>query len=105
MTDLGYSDAQVPLIAEFCISSRVVHTHDSLVVVQRAERLPYFHLIINMATYKNTYKPPIPAIDGAAALKVPAEDYDFNFCFPVTKLRSDRIELRPFVVCRVPTYS
>jgi hypothetical protein len=50
-------------------------------------------------TYRNTYKPPSTSIDGAAALRVPADEYDFNFVFPVSVLRSDRVELRPFVVC------
>ena len=55
-----------------------------------------------MTTYINTYKPPTPDLDGSAVLRVPAEEYYFNFVFPVTKLSSDRVELRPFVVCHLP---
>lgn len=51
-----------------------------------------------MTEYKNTYKPTAPQIDAKAALQVKPEDYDFNFMFPVKLLRSDRVELRPFVV-------
>ena len=51
-----------------------------------------------MSPYKNSYQPNKTPVDGAAALKVPPEDYDFNFVFPVSVLSSDRVELRPFVV-------
>ena len=54
-----------------------------------------------MSSYTNTYKQSVPAIDGAAVLRVPEDKYDFNFVFPVTKLSSDRVELRPFVVCTI----
>lgn len=36
-------------------------------------------------------------------LDTPQDDYDFNFVFPVDVLRSDRIELRPFVVSTAMT--
>ncbi|WVR05823.1 hypothetical protein IAU60_002848 [Kwoniella sp. DSM 27419] len=49
-------------------------------------------------TYLNTYKVsekvPLPR---QVHLSTPPEEYDYNFCFEVKKLASDRVELRPFV--------
>ena len=50
-------------------------------------------------TYKNTYKPAEPpSYPANVHLDTPAEEYDFNFCDEVKVLRSDRVELRPYVV-------
>lgn len=50
-----------------------------------------------MPTYKNTYKP-VNQPEVGDVMSITPEDYDFNFVFPVQALRTDRIELRPFVV-------
>ncbi|WWD17961.1 hypothetical protein CI109_102406 [Kwoniella shandongensis] len=51
-----------------------------------------------MTVYKNTYKAPsVPSVPRDVHLHTPPEEYDFNFCFEVKELRSDRLELRPFV--------
>jgi hypothetical protein len=56
-----------------------------------------------MHPYKNTYKvPAAPTLD--EVVPVPPENYDFNYVFPVVLLRTDRVELRPFVVCRPSLY-
>ncbi|WVQ83045.1 hypothetical protein IAT38_005183 [Cryptococcus sp. DSM 104549] len=53
-----------------------------------------------MPAYKNTYKPPPPAVDLLPRdihLHTPLEEYDHNFCFDVRELHSGRVELRPFI--------
>jgi hypothetical protein len=52
-----------------------------------------------MTVHKNTYKPPIPPTLVGDVLAVPASEYDHNHVFDVKLLRTDRVELRPFVVC------
>ena len=48
--------------------------------------------------YLNKYKPP-PSIPPRELHKhTPVESYDLNFVFDVRILRSDRVELRPFIV-------
>ncbi|KAK4687051.1 hypothetical protein P7C73_g3067, partial [Tremellales sp. Uapishka_1] len=49
-----------------------------------------------MTTYVNNYKPSDP-LPRDLHLHTPPEEYDFNSCFPVVLLRSDRVELRPYV--------
>jgi hypothetical protein len=53
-----------------------------------------------MSIYKNTYKPPMPP-DLEDVMSIPPEEYDFNFVFDVKPLRTDRVELRPFVVSQM----
>lgn len=53
-----------------------------------------------MSIYKNTYKPPTPP-DLEDVMSIPPEEYDFNFVFDVKPLRTDRVELRPFVVSQM----
>ncbi|WVQ97194.1 hypothetical protein IAU59_004304 [Kwoniella sp. CBS 9459] len=49
-------------------------------------------------THLNTYKPPPPpAIPKLAHLDTKPEEYDFNFCFDVKELSTDRVQLRPLV--------
>ncbi|ODN80006.1 hypothetical protein L202_03871 [Cryptococcus amylolentus CBS 6039] len=52
-----------------------------------------------MAVYTNTYTPtPPPAeLPTDIHLHTKPEEYDFNFCFPVQLLKSDKVELRPMV--------
>ena len=53
-----------------------------------------------MTAFLNTYKPTDaerPQED--LRLETPPEEYDFNYVFEVKTLRSDRVELRPYVVC------
>ncbi|KAK8865855.1 hypothetical protein IAR55_001003 [Kwoniella newhampshirensis] len=52
-----------------------------------------------MTAYLNDYEPPPPAPlpPKDIHLHTPPEEYDFNFCFEVKEIRSDRVELRPFV--------
>jgi hypothetical protein len=47
--------------------------------------------------YKNTYTPPKVVIDDLHS-ETPEDEYDHNFVFEVKDLRSDRVELRPFIV-------
>lgn len=55
-----------------------------------------------MPAYKNNYKSePLPPPPFECHLHTPVEDYDLNFVLPVTELRSDRVELRPLIVCTV----
>lgn len=52
-----------------------------------------------MDTFLNTYKPPsVQPLEKDLHLKTPPEEYDFNYVFEVKTLRSDRVELRPYVV-------
>jgi hypothetical protein len=51
-----------------------------------------------MTTYRNTYAAHTAPIDVDAILRIPPDEYDFNFVFDVGVLRTDRIELRPLVV-------
>lgn len=57
-----------------------------------------------MTVYKNDYKAPVVDVPPNVHLETKAEDYDLNFCLPVKVLRSDRLELRPFIVrfCGTP---
>ncbi|OCF73740.1 hypothetical protein I204_05584 [Kwoniella mangroviensis CBS 8886] len=50
-----------------------------------------------MPTYRNTYKPPKVDVPRDVHIQTAPEEYDFNYCFEVKDLRSDRVELRPFV--------
>ncbi|KAK1925785.1 acyl-CoA N-acyltransferase [Papiliotrema laurentii] len=47
-------------------------------------------------THVNSYTPPNP-VSPEDNRNTPAEQYDHHFVFPVKTLRSDRVELRPFV--------
>lgn len=53
--------------------------------------------------FKNAYTPPSTehSYEKDIHLHTPPEEYDFNYVFPVKTLRSDRVELRPLVVCAV----
>lgn len=51
------------------------------------------------STFVNKYDPTTAPIGGDIHRYTPQDGYDFNFVFPVKTLRSDRVELRPFVVC------
>jgi len=55
--------------------------------------------------FVNTYSPSIPDIPSDIHLHTPPEQYDFNFVFPVQNIRSNRVELRPFVVSSFPSPS
>lgn len=50
-------------------------------------------------SYKNTYKPSPSALAQDIHLHTPPEEYDFNYVGEIKVLRSDRVELRPYVVC------
>ncbi|WVQ85463.1 hypothetical protein IAT38_007628 [Cryptococcus sp. DSM 104549] len=50
-----------------------------------------------MSSFKNTYQPPKKDIPRDIHLHTPPDQYDFNFCFEVKQLASDRVELRPFI--------
>lgn len=52
----------------------------------------------SQTTYKNTYKASAPVITQNIHLDTPPEEYDFNYCGEIKVLRSDRVELRPYVV-------
>jgi hypothetical protein len=47
--------------------------------------------------YKNTYTPTKVEIDDYHP-DTPEDDYDHNFVFEVKALKSERVELRPFIV-------
>jgi len=47
--------------------------------------------------YKNTYTPPKVEINDYHP-DTTEDEYDHNFVFEVKALRSDRVELRPFIV-------
>jgi hypothetical protein len=49
-------------------------------------------------TYKNTYIPTRPSIPRDIHQHTPPDEYDFNYVGEVRALRSDRVELRPYVV-------
>ena len=53
-----------------------------------------------MSAYVNAYAPPEgpETIPGDVHATTHVEQYDFNFIFPVIDLKSDRVELRPFIV-------
>lgn len=48
--------------------------------------------------FKNTYEPPKPEEVGEVHGDTPEDEYDHNFMFDVVTLKSDRVELRPFIV-------
>jgi hypothetical protein len=56
-----------------------------------------------MPSYKNTYTQPasLKLRDDELNGDTPEEEYDHNYVFEVKALRSDRVELRPFVVSRL----
>jgi hypothetical protein len=47
--------------------------------------------------YKNTYTPPKLEINDYHP-DTPEDEYDHNFVFEVKALKSERVELRPFIV-------
>lgn len=58
-----------------------------------------YNYLFDMTIYKNTYEPHPPAKQELGELlSIAPEDYDFNFVFGVKTLRTDRVELRPYVV-------
>lgn len=59
-----------------------------------------------MSTPKNTYTRPVPPTLRIDQLNgdTKEEEYDHNFMFEVKTLRSDRVELRPFVVSEYCPY-
>ena len=48
--------------------------------------------------FVNSYKAPETNIAKGIHGDTPVEEYDFNYCFDIQTLRSDRVELRPFLV-------
>jgi hypothetical protein len=50
--------------------------------------------------YKNTYTPPKVEISDYHP-ETPEDEYDHNFVFEVKALKSERVELRPFIVSKV----
>ncbi|WWC66433.1 uncharacterized protein I206_100335 [Kwoniella pini CBS 10737] len=50
-----------------------------------------------MTAYLNTYSPKKVDVPRDIHLHTPPEEYDYNFCFEVKELQSDRVQLRPFV--------
>lgn len=50
-----------------------------------------------MTTYLNTYKAPESTVSPDVHKDTPVEQYDFNYAFEVTPLKSNRVELRPYV--------
>jgi len=48
--------------------------------------------------FVNKYKAPETNIAKGIHGDTPVEEYDFNYCFDIKTLRSDRVELRPFLV-------
>lgn len=56
-----------------------------------------------MTSFKNTYQPVKVEYPHLAHLETAQEDYDYNFVFDVKTLRSDRVELRPFLVSWLDT--
>lgn len=49
-------------------------------------------------TFLNTYQAPKLDIPRGIHAETPLSEYDFNYCFDIKTLRSDRVELRPFLV-------
>jgi len=50
-----------------------------------------------MSAFLNTYKAPSTSLPRDLHLHTPLEEYDFNYVFEVKTLRSDRVEMRPYV--------
>ena len=48
--------------------------------------------------FVNRYKAIENSIPNGIHGDTPIEEYDFNYCFDIKTLRSDRVELRPFLV-------
>ena len=49
-------------------------------------------------TFLNTYQAPKVQIPRGVHASTSLSEYDFNYCFEIKTLRSDRVELRPFLV-------
>jgi len=49
-------------------------------------------------SFVNRYKAADTSIPKGIHADTPLEEYDFNYCFDIKTLRSDRVELRPFLV-------
>lgn len=64
---------------------------------QLAHQLLRDPTMTSQTTYKNTYKASAPVITQNIHLDTPPEEYDFNYCGEIKVLRSDRVELRPYV--------
>jgi hypothetical protein len=47
--------------------------------------------------FVNNYKATQTTIPKGIHAATPIEEYDFNYCFEIKTLRSDRVELRPFL--------
>jgi len=55
-------------------------------------------LLDSMSSYLNNYEAPSTDIPRDCHLHTPLEEYDHNYIFGVKPLRSDRVEMRPFIV-------
>lgn len=54
--------------------------------------------------YSNSYQAATGAVDDLHAATA-EDEYDHNYVFEVKRLRSDRVELRPFTVSRVSDHA
>lgn len=63
------------------------------------EVLQLHHYTYEMTeVFVNKYKATEASIPKGIHESTPLEEYDFNYCFEIKTLRSDRVELRPFLV-------
>jgi hypothetical protein len=79
-------------------SQPVIAAHVGQYVIYEEESVPLYLYTMSAEVFVNGYKAPETSIPKGIHGVTPIEEYDFNYCFDIKTIRSDRVELRPFLV-------
>jgi hypothetical protein len=79
-------------------SQAVIAAHVGQYVVYVVVSVLLYLYTMSAEVFVNKYKAPETSILKGIHGDTPIEKYDFNYCFDIKTLRSDRVELRPFLV-------
>jgi hypothetical protein len=99
----------VPLIPRVPVLFYLIPQRTSLcrllaVVCETDRNVRYPRRRTHPTLFLNSYRPPLPKAASELHAHTPPDEYDFNFVFDVKTLSSDRVELRPFVLCPPPPF-
>jgi hypothetical protein len=79
-------------------SQAVIAAHVGRYVIPGEVSVLLYLYTMSAEVFVNNYKAPETSIPKGIHGDTPIEKYDFNYCFDIKTLRSDRVELRPFLV-------
>jgi hypothetical protein len=91
----GYARTPPRLTRMGCLESTSYRILGGIGVIDAALVLYLYKMT---QAFLNNYKAPESRIPKGIHGSTPIEEYDFNYCFEIKTLRSDRVELRPFLV-------